>query len=42
MLKYFKRDPDDPLLYDLILNTDRVSSAEAALMIGEAVLARTA
>ena len=41
MLKYFKRDPDDPLLYDLVLNTDRVSIAEAARMAGDAVLSRS-
>jgi cytidylate kinase len=41
MLKYFKRDPDDPLLYDLVLNTDRVSIAEAARMVGDAVLSRS-
>ncbi len=41
MRKYFKRDPDDPLLYDLVLNTDRVSIAEGARMIGDAVIARS-
>jgi cytidylate kinase len=42
MLKYFKRDPDDPLLYDVVLNTDRVSVGEGAHMVGDAVLARSA
>lgn len=41
LLKYFKRDPDDPLLYDLVLNTDRVSIAEGARMIGDAVIGRS-
>jgi hypothetical protein len=36
--KYFGKDIDDPLLYDMILNTDRMSYAEAAVIIGNAVL----
>jgi cytidylate kinase len=35
--KYFNRDIDDPLLYDLVINTDRVTYDEAAAMIGRAV-----
>jgi cytidylate kinase len=35
---YFKADPDDLLLYDLTINTDRIASDEAARLIGEAVL----
>ena len=38
--KYFNKDIDDPLLYHLIINTDRVSYEEATQLIGEAVLAR--
>ncbi|MCC6129789.1 MAG: cytidylate kinase-like family protein [Acidobacteria bacterium] len=38
VMKYLKSDPDDPLHYHLILNTDRVSTEEAARLIGEAVL----
>jgi cytidylate kinase len=40
--RYFKKDIDDPTLYDLVINTDRISYAEAAQMIGEAVLRRFA
>jgi hypothetical protein len=36
--KYFGQDPDDPLLYHLVLNTDIVSYDEAARMIGDAAL----
>lgn len=36
--KYFGKDPEDPLLYDLILNTDAVSYDEAATLIGTAAL----
>ena len=32
---YFKVDTDDQLLYDMILNTDRLTSDEAAEAIGE-------
>jgi cytidylate kinase len=35
---YFDRDIDDPLLYDLVINTDRVPLEAAAKMIGEAML----
>ena len=42
MMKYFKRDPDDSLLYDLVVNTDRVTIPEAARMAGDAVLSRSA
>ncbi|MBP7976936.1 MAG: cytidylate kinase family protein, partial [Verrucomicrobia bacterium] len=38
--KYFDADPDDPLLYHLIINTDDVPYEEAARIIGEAVLRR--
>ena len=41
MQKYFKRDPDDPLLYDVVLNTDRVPIPEGARMVGDAVLGRS-
>jgi cytidylate kinase len=34
--KYFDKDIDDPLLYHLVINTDRVSYGEAARMIAEA------
>jgi cytidylate kinase len=35
--KYYGKDIDDPLLYHLVINTDRVPYAEAARMIAEAV-----
>ena len=38
--KYFDEDLDNPLLYDLILNTDTCTYAEAAQVIGEAMLKR--
>ncbi|HLA92953.1 MAG TPA: cytidylate kinase-like family protein [Actinomycetota bacterium] len=34
--KYYAKDIDDPLLYHLVINTDRVSHVEAARMIAEA------
>lgn len=37
---YFGKDIDDPLLYDLVINTDYLSYEEAAHIIGRAVLAR--
>jgi hypothetical protein len=37
--KYYGRDIDDPLLYHLVVNTDRMSHEEAAHMIVEAVAA---
>lgn len=36
--KYFGRDIDDPLLYDMVLNTDEVSYEEAARLIAHACL----
>ena len=36
--RYFHRDIDDPLLYHLIVNTDRLSYEEATRLIGNAVL----
>ena len=39
--KYFQADVDDPLLYDLTINTDRISHAQAAHLIAEAVLKRS-
>lgn len=38
--KYFKKDIDDPLHYDLVLNTDRISDESAMHLIAEAALAR--
>jgi cytidylate kinase len=35
--KYYDADIDDPLLYDLVINTDRLSHAEAARIIADAV-----
>lgn len=35
--KYYRRDIDDPLLYDIIINTDEVAYARAARMIADAV-----
>jgi hypothetical protein len=39
--KYFKTDVDDPLLYDLVINTDRVPHDLAARLIADAVMNRT-
>lgn len=36
--EYFGRDIEDPELYHLIVNTDRISYGEAAKLIGEAVI----
>jgi cytidylate kinase len=38
--KYFKTDVDDPLLYDLMINTDRISHDQAARLIADGVLNR--
>jgi hypothetical protein len=38
--KYFAKQIDDPLLYHLVINTDRISYEEVAQMIGAAVLRR--
>jgi cytidylate kinase len=38
--KYYDADIDDPLLYHLVINTDRVPYAEAASLIAGAVSAR--
>ncbi len=38
--KYFRENIDDPLLYDLMINTDRFSFDQVARLIGEAMLAR--
>jgi cytidylate kinase len=35
--KYYRADIDDPLLYHVIINTDRMSHARAARMIADAV-----
>jgi hypothetical protein len=39
--QYFKTDVDDPLLYDLVINTDRIPHDQAAKLIADAVLNRT-
>ena len=36
--KYFEADVDDPLLYDLTINIDRITYELAAKLIAEAVL----
>jgi cytidylate kinase len=36
--KYFGQQIEDPLLYDLIINTDRITYDVAARMIGDAVM----
>ena len=36
--KHFGKKIDDPLLYHLVINTDRLSYEEATILIGEAVL----
>jgi cytidylate kinase len=38
--KYFEADVDDPLLYDLTINTDRISHDQAAKLIAEAMVKR--
>ena len=38
--RYFQVDVAEPLLYNLVVNVDRVSIDEAARIVGEAVLAR--
>jgi cytidylate kinase len=38
--RYFDADIDDPLLYDLTLNTERITFDEAARQIGDALIAR--
>ena len=38
--KYYRGDIDDPLAYDLVINTDRLSYVETAQLIAEAVTAR--
>lgn len=35
--KYYEKDIDDPLLYHLVINTDRVSYPEAARLIADAM-----
>ena len=37
---YFDQNIDDPLLYDLIVNTDKVSYEDAAILIGDTVIKR--
>jgi cytidylate kinase len=37
--KYYEKDIDDPLLYHLVINTDRVSYPEAARVIADAMSA---
>jgi len=38
--EYYDRDIDDPVLYDLMINTDRVQYEEATRLIGDAVIHR--
>jgi len=40
--KYFHEDITNPLLYHLVINTDLISYAEAAQIIGQAVMSRPA
>ena len=40
--KYFDRDIDNPLLYDLVINTDTVSYDHAVLLIADMVMRRRA
>ena len=39
--KYFNQDVENPLGYDLVINTDLVTHEEAARLIGDAALHRT-
>jgi cytidylate kinase len=36
--KYYAADIDDPLLYDVVLNTDRASESDLAALIADAVI----
>jgi len=36
--KYFNADPNDPLLYHLVINTDLISCERAVRMVGDAVM----
>ncbi len=36
--KYFDKNIDNPLLYDLVINTDNISYEETVRLIGHAVL----
>jgi cytidylate kinase len=38
--EHFGKDIDDPLLYDLVINTDRFSYSDTAVMIGDCVIKR--
>ncbi len=38
--KYFEQDIDDPLLYDLVINTDNISYDAAAMIIKDMVIRR--
>lgn len=40
MREYFGREIDDPMLYHLVINTDKISYANAARLIGDAVINR--
>jgi hypothetical protein len=40
--EHFKVDVENPLLYDLVINTDRQACLDAAVLIGEAMLRRAA
>jgi cytidylate kinase len=40
--EHFEANIDDPLAYDLVLNTDRLACENAALLIGQAALMRRA
>ena len=40
--EHFKADVESPLLYDLVINTDRIACDDAAVLIGEAMLRRAA
>lgn len=38
--QHFEKDIDDPLLYDIVINTDKVSYDDAAMLIGREVMQR--
>jgi cytidylate kinase len=40
MKEYFGREIDDPMLYHMIINTDKISYEHAARLIGDAVISR--
>jgi len=40
MKGYFDREIDDPMLYHMVINADKISCEHAARLIGDAVVSR--